>query len=195
MYCIKIFEWKNNGRYDSDRQLLLKQPLNSQQEVDTLRNRLIFEAETHRKAFYFPYLEQAMKVESLFKKFLAVIAAVAADLITLPYRLINQEGYRNELKSTLPIYQYLRSQGVNNAALNDNNDFEVIFYTGEEEPFPLRQVGPFELKYVEPSTLPKTQIFAGYIFNVDKGVTGQRTSSYDLTPADQFELSQKFVKS
>ncbi len=111
--------------------LIYRQPLESAHQVNTLKTQLVEgDSRVERQPYYFPHLQQASKLDTLFQKAMASVKAFFLDLVTLPYRMYTYNSYKAELKNQLPIYQYLKSQHVPQKYL-DQDRFEIILYSGE----------------------------------------------------------------
>ncbi len=155
------------------------QPLNSAEEVKELREQLIEGDKKIERHFYFSHVQQAMKVETVFLKAVALVKGFFLDLITLPYRMYTYVEYKNELKTKLPIYQYLQNQKVPQKYL-DRDRFEVVFFSGET---------PYEFED------RNYQQYEDYTIDVYNSVSGSSTSTGWALLTDEWiaGLSQRFV--
>jgi|GEM_PF-5638828 hypothetical protein len=113
-------------------QRIFQQPLDSAEDVDALKNQLLIgDAAIERKLFYFPHVQQVMKIENACLRVLVLMKNFFLDLVTFPYRVYTYGKYKNELKQELPIYQYLRNHNVPQKYL-DKDRFAVFFFSGEK---------------------------------------------------------------
>lgn len=138
MYGFAIHELNRNQTMGSP---IYGQPLNSAEEVNALKEQLVDgDNQIERKSFYFPNVQQAIKLETAFFRVVASVKGFFLDLITLPYRVYTYGEYKNELKRALPIYQYLQNHGVPQKYL-DQDRVEVVFFSGEKPAAPYIQAG------------------------------------------------------
>ncbi len=116
---------------DGNQTVIYQQSLNSAQEVEAVKQQLIAaDEQIERKSFVFPHVEQAMKTDTIFWMIIESIKGFFIDVVSLPFRLHTYGEYKQELKQTVPIYQYLQNHRVPQKYL-DQDQFEVIFYSGE----------------------------------------------------------------
>lgn len=127
---------------DSTRgELIYQQPLHSAEEVEVLKKRFIEGDEgIERQSYYFPYIQQAQKLQIASSRALAIFKGFFLDLVTLPYRMYTYGEYKAELKQRLPIYQYLRSHNVPQKYL-EHDRFELVFFSGEKPAAPYIREG------------------------------------------------------
>ncbi len=162
---------------------ILKQQVDSKTNVEALIGKLVFgNSLAERKSFYFPYAQQAMKVESVFLSCLAVIVGSVVDVITFPYRAFQIQQYKTELKETLPIYKYLKEQNVAQKYL-DQDRFEVTFYFDPQTT---------EKAYIK-DTIQGNR-YNSYLIDIYRGVTDQRRGGdEEKAEALRKELQRPFV--
>ncbi|MGC1877913.1 MAG: hypothetical protein WA678_00890 [Rhabdochlamydiaceae bacterium] len=157
--------------------LIYRQPLNSAEEVVALQEQLIEgDEKIERKSFYFPHVQQAVKVETAFLRVFALVKGFFLDLVTLPHRVYTYGEYKNELKKTLPIYQYLQNHQVPQKYL-DQDRFTLIFYSGEKP----------AARYVQPGGLLRA--IAGDKFNPAK-FQGRNYQEYNYYHTDVYDGSR-----
>jgi hypothetical protein len=181
--------------------VIYRQPLNSAAEVAALKKQLIEgDQRIERNPFYFPHVHQALKVETTFFRTLTLVKCFFVDLVTLPSRMYTYGDYKNDLKKTLPIYQYLKNHRVPQKYL-DSDRFCMIFFSGETPAAPFLKKGGILRTIVgdkyDPAVFQNRnyQECETYRFDVYDGVHRSGDGMRLLTDEAKTEMRQRFIAS
>ncbi len=108
----------------------------TKEQYNQLLNNLITGSKCPEKFEYLSQTKQALKVNNTFwNTFTSVLRAFASDLSNLSQRVRNPENYaieqRIERKDTLPIYKYLKDNGVERQLQNEGI-YKITFHFEEK---------------------------------------------------------------
>lgn len=181
--------------------LIYRQPMQSVDQVNALKKQLIEEdRKVERQSFYFPHVQQALKLEDIFQRALASLKGLFLDLAALPWR--NYDAYKTDLKPQLPIYQYLKSHQVPQKYL-DEDRFQLIFYSGEKAATPIITGSGLLGLMAREGNIPLSnfegknyQEYATHYFDVYEGVSLNSGGGWGLlTDEYRSTLSRSFIAS